>query len=51
MEELKRKSHLATASLSREDVLADDVDARLITRLEAGLPYLGFLCDAVGVEM
>lgn len=50
VEELKRKSHLASADLTREDVLADDLDRRLITRLEAGLPYLRFLCDAVGVE-
>jgi uncharacterized protein (TIGR02453 family) len=51
IELLKRKSHLATAPLTRADALADDLASRIVARLKVGVPYLAFLCSASGVSL
>ena len=48
VEELKRKSHLASAPLSRAEVCSDDLPERVARHLAATAPYLRFLCEAVG---
>ena len=51
VEELKRKSHIASAALSAGDVVSARLDTLIAERLEAGLDYLKFLCDAVGATL
>jgi uncharacterized protein (TIGR02453 family) len=51
MEDLKRKSHLASARLTRAEVTFERLDAIIADRLLLGRPYLEFLCEAVGAEL
>lgn len=49
IEDLKRKDHIAVAPLSHDDLLAEDVVDRVTDAFKRSKPYVGFLCDAVGV--
>jgi uncharacterized protein (TIGR02453 family) len=51
VDDLKRKSHLASAELTRADVLSAQLDAVIADRLNQGRPYLKWLCEAVGAEL
>lgn len=48
VEELKKKSHLATRALSREEVVGDGFADVLTSHLSAALPYLRWLTEASG---
>lgn len=48
VEELKKKSHLATRKLSRDEVVGDGLPDRLTAHLRAALPYLRWLTEASG---
>lgn len=51
IELLKRRSHLATTPLTRKDAVAADLAPRIGAKLVDGVPYLQFLCEAVGVSL
>lgn len=48
VEELKKKSHLATRPLTRAEVLSPDLDAVVAERLAEAVPYLRWLTEAAG---
>lgn len=49
IEDLKRKDHIAVAPLTHDDLLALDVVDRVTEAYKRSQPYVGFLCEAVGV--
>lgn len=49
IEDLKRKDHIGMAQLTHDDLLADDLVERATAAFKRSKPYVGFLCDAVGV--
>lgn len=48
VEELKKKSHLATRGLERAEVVGAGFDARVAAQLAAVVPYLRWLTEASG---
>lgn len=49
IEDLKRKDHIAMAPLTHDDLMAPDVVDRVAEAFKKSKPYVGFLCEAVGV--
>ncbi|MGH1346906.1 MAG: DUF2461 domain-containing protein [Nannocystales bacterium] len=49
--DLKRKDHIAVASLTDEEMLGDGVVDRIVGLFECALPYMAFECAALGVPL
>jgi uncharacterized protein (TIGR02453 family) len=50
IEELKRKDHILVADLRAEDLTSKKAPAFVAERFAASSPYMGFLCEAIGVN-
>lgn len=49
IDDLKRKDHIAVTPLDHDDLFADDLVERVAEALGRTKPYVGFLCDAMGL--
>ncbi|MCA9710212.1 MAG: DUF2461 domain-containing protein, partial [Myxococcales bacterium] len=49
VEDLKRKDHIAVASISDPTFMAEGVVDEVMQRFRVAKAYLGFLCEAVGI--
>jgi len=51
VEDLKRTSFLLSADLSADDILAPDLPERVMRPFTAAMPFMHFLCDALGLRL